>query len=179
MSVCGCGSHEMPCYNCSDNRTCCRIEDVFEWILEVDEDALGEDRGRIQIIVEYQMNLPSSPSSSSSPSSPRTKSRSRRGRRHRQGSTSSSKVSLLSDSSVYRSVENRITAHVDIQRDNTYAIVPVVKVCVLVTRSLLKPGFIQTQSLVLASSQSWLPLLRPSIPIDWRLRLLRENFTQH
>jgi len=30
----------------------------------------------------------------------------------------------------------------------------------------------------LASSQSWLPLLRPSIPIGWRLRLLRENFTQ-
>jgi len=25
-----------------------------------------------------------------------------------------------------------------------------------------------------ASSQSWLPLLRPSIPIGWRLRLLRE-----
>jgi len=23
--------------------------------------------------------------------------------------------------------------------------------------------------------QSWLPLLRPSIPIGWRLRLLREN----
>jgi len=29
-----------------------------------------------------------------------------------------------------------------------------------------------------ASSQSWLPLLRPSIPICWGLRLLRENFTQ-
>ena len=28
------------------------------------------------------------------------------------------------------------------------------------------------------SSQSWLPLLRPSIPIGWRLRLLRENSTQ-
>jgi len=26
---------------------------------------------------------------------------------------------------------------------------------------------------LLASSQSWLPLLRPSIPIGWRLRLLR------
>jgi len=36
----------------------------------------------------------------------------------------------------------------------------------------------ETQALELASSQSWLPLLRPSIPIDWRLRLLRENFTQ-
>jgi len=32
----------------------------------------------------------------------------------------------------------------------------------------------ETQVLALASSQSWLPLLRPS----WRLRLLRENFTQ-
>ena len=27
-------------------------------------------------------------------------------------------------------------------------------------------------------SQSWLPLLQPSIPTGWRLRLLRENFTQ-
>jgi len=27
----------------------------------------------------------------------------------------------------------------------------------------------------LASSQSWLPVLRPSIPIGWRLRLLHEN----
>ena len=32
----------------------------------------------------------------------------------------------------------------------------------------------ETQALALASSQSWLPLLRPNIPIDWRLRLLRE-----
>ena len=58
----------------------------------------------------------------------------------------------------------------------------------------LSPVSIQTQSLALrlllvlrkrnrkkrkrlrlASSQSWLPLLRPSIPIGWRLRLLREN----
>jgi len=42
---------------------------------------------------------------------------------------------------------------------------------------VLSPVSIQTQSLALASSQSWLPLLRPSIPIGWRLRLLRENFT--
>jgi len=34
------------------------------------------------------------------------------------------------------------------------------------------------QALALASSQSWLPLLRPSIPIGWRLRLLREILTQ-
>jgi len=33
----------------------------------------------------------------------------------------------------------------------------------------------ETQALALASSQSWLPLLRPGIPIiEWRLRLLRE-----
>jgi len=32
----------------------------------------------------------------------------------------------------------------------------------------------KTQALSLASSQSWLPLLRSSIPIGWRLRLLRE-----
>jgi len=55
-------------------------------------------------------------------------------------------------------------------------------------RDILSPVSIQTQSLALrkrktqalalASSQSWLPLLRPSIPIGWRLRLLRENPTQ-
>ena len=33
----------------------------------------------------------------------------------------------------------------------------------------------ETQALALARSQSWLPLLRPSIPIGWRLRLLREK----
>jgi len=33
----------------------------------------------------------------------------------------------------------------------------------------------ETQALALASRQSWLPLLRPSIPIGWRLRLLRES----
>jgi len=32
----------------------------------------------------------------------------------------------------------------------------------------------ETQALALASSQSWLPLLRPSIPIGWRFRLLRD-----
>jgi len=32
----------------------------------------------------------------------------------------------------------------------------------------------ETQAIALASSQSRLPLLRPSIPIGWRLRLLRE-----
>jgi len=37
----------------------------------------------------------------------------------------------------------------------------------------LKPQ--ETQALALASSQWWLPLLRPSIPIFWCLRLLREN----
>jgi len=41
-----------------------------------------------------------------------------------------------------------------------------------------KPGFHSNAIACLASSQSWLPLLRPSIPIGWRLRLLREIFTQ-
>jgi len=36
----------------------------------------------------------------------------------------------------------------------------------------------ETQALALASSQSWLPLLRSSIPTGWRLRLLREMPTQ-
>jgi len=35
--------------------------------------------------------------------------------------------------------------------------------------ALRKPQ--ETQALALASSQSWLPLLRPSILIGWRLRL--------
>ena len=42
-------------------------------------------------------------------------------------------------------------------------------------RALRKRKPQETQALALASSQSWLPLLRPSIPIGWRLRLLREN----
>jgi len=41
-------------------------------------------------------------------------------------------------------------------------------------RALRKRKPQETQALALASSQSWLPLLRPSIPIGWRLRLLRE-----
>ena len=98
---------------------------MFEWILEVDEDALGDDRGRIQIIVEYQMNSLSSPRQQQQQQQQQQRQSvgvgRGRGRRHRQRSTSSSGGG---GSSVY----NRITAHVDIQRDNTYAIVPVVKV---------------------------------------------------
>jgi len=45
----------------------------------------------------------------------------------------------------------------------------------LALRALRKRKPQETQVLALASSQSWLPLLRPSIPIGWRLRLLREN----
>ena len=45
----------------------------------------------------------------------------------------------------------------------------------LALRALRKRKSQETQALALASSQSWLPLLRPSIPIGWRLRLLREN----
>ena len=43
-------------------------------------------------------------------------------------------------------------------------------------RALRKRKPQETQALALASSQSWLPLLRASIPIGWRLRMLRENF---
>jgi len=45
-------------------------------------------------------------------------------------------------------------------------------------RALRKRKPQEAQALALASSQSWLPLLRPSIPIGWRLRLFGENFTQ-
>jgi len=41
-------------------------------------------------------------------------------------------------------------------------------------RALRKRKPQETQALALSSSQSWLPVLRPSIPIGWRLRLLRE-----
>jgi len=41
-------------------------------------------------------------------------------------------------------------------------------------RALRKRKPQETQALALTSSQSWLPLLRPSIPIGWRLRLLRD-----
>jgi len=44
----------------------------------------------------------------------------------------------------------------------------------LALRALRKQKPQDTQALSLARSQSWLPLLRPSIPIAWRLRLLRE-----
>jgi len=48
----------------------------------------------------------------------------------------------------------------------------------LALRALRKRKPQETQALALASSQSSLPLLRPSIPIGWSLRFLRENFTQ-
>jgi len=48
----------------------------------------------------------------------------------------------------------------------------------LALRAMRKRKPQETQALALASSKSWLPLLRPSIPIGWRLRLLREIFTQ-
>jgi hypothetical protein len=80
----------------------------------VDEEAMGDDRGRIQIVVEYEMK--------SSPSSGFAKDH------HHQQQQQQSDKDAAGQSSPYQSVENRITAHVDIQRDNTYAIVPVVKV---------------------------------------------------
>jgi len=46
-------------------------------------------------------------------------------------------------------------------------------------RALRKRKPQETQTLALASSQSWLPLLRPSIPTGWRSRLLREVYATH
>ena len=69
-----------------------RITDIYEWIFEVNEEVSGDDRGRINLVVEYEMNV------------------------HQK--------------EMYRSVENRIVARVEIQRDNVFAIVPVIKVCV-------------------------------------------------
>jgi len=42
-------------------------------------------------------------------------------------------------------------------------------------RALRKRKPQETQALALASSQSWLPLLRPSIPIGWRLKFSRNK----
>ena len=49
----------------------------------------------------------------------------------------------------------------------------------LALRALRKRKPQETQAFALASSQSWLPLFRPSIPIGWRLRLLREIFNRN
>lgn len=107
----------------------CRVEDLFEWIFEVDEDALSDDRGRIQIVVEYEMSS-STGYSTGHHSLPPAGAAPPPSRDHHRSSLSpaSSSSSTRLDTSLYRMVENRITAHVDIQRDNTYAIVPVVKV---------------------------------------------------
>jgi len=48
----------------------------------------------------------------------------------------------------------------------------------LALRALRKRKPQETQALALESSQSWLPLLRPSIPVGSRLRLLHEKRTQ-
>ena len=125
---------------------------MFDWLLEVDEDALGEDRGRIQIVVEYQMNSPSTSSSSLPRQQQQQQRRSRRNRRHRQRAAAAASAGKVSSTlsgrsgSLYRAVENRITAHVDIQRDNTYAIVPVVKVCLRRPPSLCVSVFFVSRS---------------------------------
>ena len=67
----------------------------------------------------------------------------------------------------------------DVAAINTAALSPVsIQTQSLALRALRKRKPQETQALALASSQSCLPLLRPSIPIGWRLRLLREIFTQ-
>lgn len=66
------------------------VTDIFEWIFEVDEDAYGDDRGRINILLEYEK--------------------------------------MTSQKDFSQPVENRLVARVEIQRDNIFSIVPVVKV---------------------------------------------------
>ena len=35
---------------------CCRVQEIFEWIFEVEEDAGEEDPGRIVLSLEYEMD---------------------------------------------------------------------------------------------------------------------------
>ena len=59
---------------------------------------------------------------------------------------------------------------------NLYALSPVsIQTQLLALCAFRKRKPQETQALALASSQSWLPLLWPSIPIGWRMRLLRET----
>lgn len=66
------------------------VTDIFEWIFEVDEDAYGDDRGRINIMLEYEKTT--------------------------------------NQKNFNQPIENRLVARVEIQRDNIYTIVPIVKV---------------------------------------------------
>ena len=63
---------------------------MFDWIFEVEEDATGQDPGKLVFVLEYEMTL--------------------------------------MNQEKYGSVANKVGARVQIQHDNTYAIVPVIKV---------------------------------------------------
>ena len=67
------------------------MQDVFDWILEVDSAASGEEPGRIVMDLEYEMA-------------------------GQKGRSSASPV------------VNKLVADIQIQQDNTYTIVPVIKV---------------------------------------------------
>ena len=85
--------------------------------------------------------------------------------------------SFSSFGSVVRTDTHRQTSYVLLPRLTSAWLMVVTELSVLSSdvKTVSSPVSIQTQSLALASSQSWLPLLRPSIPIGWRLRLLRES----
>ena len=81
-----------------------RIQDVFEWIFEVEDDAMDDDRGRLKMVLEYEMNT--------------------------------------QFKETYGPVENKVASRVQIQRDNTFSIVPVMKVAIdLYARTICLPLF--------------------------------------
>jgi len=76
-----------------------RIQDVFEWIFEVEEGAMDDDRGRMKMVLEYEMNT--------------------------------------QFKEKYGTVENQVVSRVQIQRDNTYSIVPVIKATEIINTAIL------------------------------------------
>ena len=63
---------------------------MFDWIFEVEEDATGQDPGKLVFVLEYEITL--------------------------------------MNQEKYGSVANKVAARIQIQQDNTYAIVPIIKV---------------------------------------------------
>ena len=95
--ICDCWKHNnIPHDNYVKNHCFCynRVQDIFDWIFEVEGDASGEDPGRIALSVKYKMD------------------------------TASPEVDLEDSNGV----ENKLVASIQLQRDNTYQIVPVIKV---------------------------------------------------
>lgn len=80
-----------------------RVQDIFDWIFEVEGDASGEDPGRLALSVRYGMDA----------------------------STPEEQLSGTGG------IENKLVARIELQRDNTYQIVPVIKTTEMVNTAIL------------------------------------------